>query len=210
VAVAVEETEGEEDAAEGKASVKGRWRWECAAAVVLVGAAAGFCEGEVERDPAEGKGRSVFWPKREPRQWGECWLFKWGRGRFAGKMKMVSDGLKKKWKPGGKRRQACFCRKRGRAAVWEHKIKTTGGIPGFSLLPLTKSGGSGSGRKTRGKGGGRRSLEKDGFRVRVFFCIFLMFQNYPPLLVLTWRLLFIGKMLLKPQNWSLNFCKFGP
>jgi hypothetical protein len=26
VAVAVEETEGEEDAAEGKASVKGRWR----------------------------------------------------------------------------------------------------------------------------------------------------------------------------------------
>jgi hypothetical protein len=32
--------------------------------------------------------------------------------------------------------------------------------------------------KIRGKGRGRRSFEKDGFRVRVFFfCIFLMFQN---------------------------------
>ena len=24
-------------------------------------------------------------------------------------------------------------------------------------------------------------LKKDGFRVRFFFCIFLMFQNWPPL-----------------------------
>jgi len=41
-------------------------------------------------------------------------------------------------------------------------------------------GGSGGLEKMRGKGGRRRSLERDGFRVRVFFfCIFLMFQNFP-------------------------------
>lgn len=31
-----------------------------------------------------------------------------------------------------------FLKEKGRAAAWEHKIKTTGGIPGFDLLPLKK------------------------------------------------------------------------
>ena len=66
-----------------------------------------------------------------------------------------------------------FFKEKGRAAAWEHKIKTTGGDPWFRpSSPKDKSGGSGSGRKTRGKGGGRRSLEKDGFRVRFFLYFF--------------------------------------
>jgi hypothetical protein len=49
-----------------------------------------------------------------------------------------------------------------------------------------------------------------GLGLGFFFCIFLMFQNCPPFFYMCWRLLFIGKMLFKPQNWSLNFffCKF--
>jgi len=39
------------------------------------------------------------------------------------------------------------------------------------------------------------------------FCIFLMFQNCPPL-CLSCEPVFIGKMLHGSQNWSLNFLSF--
>ena len=49
---------------------------------------------------------------------------------------------------------------------------------GAAVRVFFSKGGSDSLEKMRGKEGGR-SFERDGFRVRVFMCFFLMFHNCP-------------------------------
>jgi len=67
-------------------------------------------------------------------------------------------------------------------------------------------------RKKIRAGGGGGPLGEDRFRSFLGFFLFCgVSPNYkmlPPPPFVCWRLLFIGKMLLGPQNWSLNFLFF--
>jgi hypothetical protein len=64
-----------------------------------------------------------------------------------------------------------------------------------------------------GGGGGccqKNGEESDGVRVYFWFrvfCIFLMLSKLPPI-CLSCGPVFIGKMLHRSQNWSLNFLSF--
>jgi len=98
---------------------------------------------------------------------------------------------------------------------WPEEAKMVGEEEAWVRLVWVRKIQAGEGaavlEKMRGKRGGRRSLERDGFRVRVFFfCIFLMFQNGPPPLCVLKTNIYRQKILLGFQTWSLNFffCKF--
>jgi hypothetical protein len=56
--------------------------------------------------------------------------------------------------------------------------------------------------------GGAPLPQKNRLRVRVCFCIFLMFPKLSTPLCLSCEPVFIGKMLHGSQNWSLNFLSF--
>jgi hypothetical protein len=75
-----------------------------------------------------------------------------------------------------------FFKEKGRAAAWEHKIKTTGGIPGFDLLPLKiKVAALVLAEKPEEREGGGAPLKKMGLGLGFFLYFFLCCQNCPPL-----------------------------
>jgi hypothetical protein len=55
--------------------------------------------------------------------------------------------------------------------------------------------------------GGAPGVVRDRFRFRVYY-VSPIFQNYPPPLCMLWRPVFIGKILLDFQIWSLKFFLF--
>ena len=82
----------------------------------------------------------------------------------------------------------------------------------FCLWPATvgkKNQNQGGGEKFKpDEGKGAAGLVEIGLGLGCFFCIFLIFQNYPLLLNVLRRLVFIGEMLLGFSTWSLNFFLF--
>ena len=62
-------------------------------------------------------------------------------------------------------------------------------------------------KKSEGKGAAAAAWRRDRFRVCSFLFFFLSKLAPSPLWtpILSCGLVFIGKMLLNPQNWSLNF-----